>query len=207
MFQTAKAFGSFAVDDLATAQKFYGETLGLQVSEEDGALMLHLAGDHRILVYPKPDHSPASFTILNFPVDDIDQAVDELTARGVPIRRYEGFQTDARGIYRGQGHSIAWFTDPGRQRPVGDPGSLSGLRRAPHSGLNDDLEADGPCGRHQLHSIETTSTGSAKPLSMTERSPVAGWVGARAAVWAVARISPPSAKAPTRAAAFTPLPR
>jgi catechol 2,3-dioxygenase-like lactoylglutathione lyase family enzyme len=80
MFQTARVFGSVVVDDLATAQKFYGETLGLQVSEENGALMLHLAGHHRILVSPKPDHSPASFTILNFPVDDIDQAVDELGA-------------------------------------------------------------------------------------------------------------------------------
>ena len=112
MFGTAKAFGSFAVDDLAAARKFYGETLGLRVSEEDGPLMLHLAADHRILVYSKPDHTPASFTILNFPVDDIDQAVDELTALGVPNQRYEGFQTDDRGIYRGQGHSIAWFTDP-----------------------------------------------------------------------------------------------
>jgi hypothetical protein len=78
MFGRAKAFSSFAVDDTATAGKFYGETLGLSMSEEGGALMLHLAGDHRILVYPKPDHSPASFTVLNFPVDDIDQAVDEL---------------------------------------------------------------------------------------------------------------------------------
>jgi catechol 2,3-dioxygenase-like lactoylglutathione lyase family enzyme len=112
MFGTAKAFGSFAVDDLAMARKFYGETLGLPVSEEGGPLMLYLPGDHRILVYPKPDHSPASFTVLNFPVDDIDQAVDELTARGVPIQRYESFDTDDRGIYRGEGRSIAWFTDP-----------------------------------------------------------------------------------------------
>jgi predicted enzyme related to lactoylglutathione lyase len=74
--------------------------------------MLHLAGDQNILVYPKPDHTPASFTVLNFPVDDIDQAVDELNARGVPILRYEGFETDARGIYRGEGRLIAWFTDP-----------------------------------------------------------------------------------------------
>ena len=74
--------------------------------------MLHLAGDQRILVYPKPDHTPASFTILNFPVDEIDQAVDELAARGVPILRYEGFATDDKGIYRGQGRLIAWFTDP-----------------------------------------------------------------------------------------------
>jgi predicted enzyme related to lactoylglutathione lyase len=112
MFDGAKAFGSFAVDDTAAASKFYGETLGLRVSEEGGALMLHLAGDHRILVYPKPDHSPASFTVFNFPVDDIDQAVDELNARGVPILRYEGFDTDDKGIYRGQGRLIAWFTDP-----------------------------------------------------------------------------------------------
>jgi catechol 2,3-dioxygenase-like lactoylglutathione lyase family enzyme len=112
MFQTAGALGSFAVDDLAAAQRFYGETLGLQVSEEDDALMLHLAGDHRILVYAKPDHAPATFTILNFPVDDIDQAVDDLTARGVPIQHYQGFDTDDKGIYRGERRSIAWFTDP-----------------------------------------------------------------------------------------------
>jgi catechol 2,3-dioxygenase-like lactoylglutathione lyase family enzyme len=112
MFDGAKAFSSFAVDDTAAASKFYGETLGLRVSEEGGALMLHLAGDHRILLYPKPEHSPASFTVLNFPVDDIDQAVDELNARGVPIQCYEGFKTDDKGIYRGEGRSIAWFTDP-----------------------------------------------------------------------------------------------
>jgi catechol 2,3-dioxygenase-like lactoylglutathione lyase family enzyme len=112
MFETTRAFGSFAVDDLAAARKFYGEALGLRVSEEGGPLMLYLAGDQRILVYPKADHSPASFTILNFPVDDIDRAVDELTARGVPIQRYEGFATDGKGIYRGEGRSIAWFTDP-----------------------------------------------------------------------------------------------
>jgi catechol 2,3-dioxygenase-like lactoylglutathione lyase family enzyme len=112
MFGGAKAVGSFSVDDLAMAGKFYGETLGLRVSEEGGALMLHLAGDQPILVYPKPDHTPASFTILNFPVDDIDQTVDELAARGVPIQRYEGFETDDKGIYRGEGRSIAWFSDP-----------------------------------------------------------------------------------------------
>lgn len=73
---------------------------------------LHLAGDHPILVYPRFDHSPASFTVLNFPVDEIDQAVDELTARGVSILRYEGFESDDKGIHRGQGRLIAWFTDP-----------------------------------------------------------------------------------------------
>jgi catechol 2,3-dioxygenase-like lactoylglutathione lyase family enzyme len=112
MFATAKAFGSFAVDDLSMAERFYGETLGLRVSEEGGPLTLHLAGDQAILIYPRPDHTPASFTILNFPVDDIDQAVDELTARGVPIQRYDGFPTDDKGIYRAPGRSIAWFTDP-----------------------------------------------------------------------------------------------
>jgi catechol 2,3-dioxygenase-like lactoylglutathione lyase family enzyme len=112
MFDGAKAFSSFAVEDTAAAGKFYGETLGLRVSEEGGALMLHLAGDHRILVYPKPDHTPASFTILNFPVDDIDQAVDDLTSRGVPIQHYQGFDTDDKGIYRGKERSIGWFTDP-----------------------------------------------------------------------------------------------
>jgi predicted enzyme related to lactoylglutathione lyase len=112
MFDGAKAFSSFAVDDTAAARKFYGETLGLRVSEEGGPLMLHLAGDQNILIYPKPDHTPASFTVLNFPVDDIEQAVDELNARGVPILRYEGFQTDDKGIYRGEERLIAWFTDP-----------------------------------------------------------------------------------------------
>jgi catechol 2,3-dioxygenase-like lactoylglutathione lyase family enzyme len=112
MFETAKAFGSFAVADLAAAQTFYGQTLGMPVSEEGGALMLYLTGDHRILIYHKLDHSPASFTILNFPVDDIDEAVDELTSRGVSIQRYEGFDTDDKGIVRGEGRSVAWFTDP-----------------------------------------------------------------------------------------------
>jgi predicted enzyme related to lactoylglutathione lyase len=112
MFGKAKAFGSFAVDDLAAARRFYGGTLGLSVSEGDRPLLLHLAGGQSILIYPKPDHRPASFTILNFPVDDIDQAVDELTARGVRVLRYEGFETDDKGIYRGDGHLIAWFTDP-----------------------------------------------------------------------------------------------
>jgi catechol 2,3-dioxygenase-like lactoylglutathione lyase family enzyme len=112
MFGKAKAFGSFSVDDLAAAREFYGETLGLRVSKEGGPLMLHLDGDQSILIYPKPDHAAASFTILNFSVHDLAQAVDELTARGVQILRYEGFETDDKGIYRGDGHLIAWFTDP-----------------------------------------------------------------------------------------------
>jgi len=113
MFGTTKAFSGFAVPDLDAARKFYEDTLGLQVSEEHGLLTLHIAGDRDILVYPKPDHTPASYTILNFPVDDIDGAVDELTQRGVRFERYDGFNQDDKGIARDDdGPPIAWFTDP-----------------------------------------------------------------------------------------------
>lgn len=114
MFENTKAFSGFAVDDLARAKQFYGETLGLKVSEENGLLTLHIAGDRDILVYPKPNHTPATFTVLNFPVDDIESAVDGLTGRGVQFERYEGteMETDANGIFRGGGPNIAWFTDP-----------------------------------------------------------------------------------------------
>ena len=114
MFGNTKAFSGFAVDDLEKAKQFYAETLGLEVTEENGMLTLHIAGDRPILVYPKPNHTPASFTILNFPVDDIEPAVDRLTASGVVFERYEGTPaaTDEKGIYRGGGPLIAWFTDP-----------------------------------------------------------------------------------------------
>jgi catechol 2,3-dioxygenase-like lactoylglutathione lyase family enzyme len=112
MFEHSKAFSGFSVDDLEKARQFYGETLGLGVSEENGLLQLHIAGDRNTLVYPKPDHTPATYTILNFPVDDIDKAVDELVARGVRFERYEGSPQDERGIMRGQGPAIAWFKDP-----------------------------------------------------------------------------------------------
>jgi catechol 2,3-dioxygenase-like lactoylglutathione lyase family enzyme len=112
MFEHVKAFSGFAVDDLQKAREFYGETLGLKTSEANDLLTLHLAGDRDTLVYPKPDHAPANYTILNFPVDDIDAAVDELSARGVRFERYEGFQQDEKGIARGQGPAIAWFKDP-----------------------------------------------------------------------------------------------
>ena len=112
MFRDTEAFSGFAVDDVAKAKAFYGETLGLRVSEENGMLHLHLAGGRDVLVYPKPDHTPATFTILNFPVDDIDRAVDELTARGVRFERYDGIAMDEKGVARGQGPDIAWFTDP-----------------------------------------------------------------------------------------------
>ncbi|MEV4111458.1 VOC family protein [Nonomuraea sp. NPDC049695] len=111
MFENTKAFSGFAVNDIAAAKQFYGETLGLRVSEEHGMLTLHIAGGRDILVYPKEQHTPATFTILNFPVEDIDKAVDELTERGVRFERYEGFPQDDRGILR-EGPPIAWFTDP-----------------------------------------------------------------------------------------------
>ncbi|MFG2753514.1 VOC family protein [Streptomyces xanthophaeus] len=116
MFADSKAFSGFSVDDLDKAKEFYGSTLGLRVSEEGtmGHLALHLAGDATVLVYPKDNHEPASFTVLNFPVDDVDRAVDELTARGVTMERYEGFEADEKGIVRGAGGgpTIAWFKDP-----------------------------------------------------------------------------------------------
>jgi catechol 2,3-dioxygenase-like lactoylglutathione lyase family enzyme len=112
MFANTKAFSGFAVDDLDKARRFYGETLGLETSDDDGLLTLHIAGDRPTLVYPKPEHTPADYTILNFPVDDIDKAVAELSARGVEFERYEGFDQDEHGIFRGEGPLIAWFKDP-----------------------------------------------------------------------------------------------
>jgi len=114
MFANTKAYSGFAVDDLEQAREFYGETLGLKTSvldEENGLMVLHLAGDRNTLVYRKPDYTPATYTILNFPVDDIDKAVDELAARGVRLERYDGFDQDEKGISR-VGPSIAWFKDP-----------------------------------------------------------------------------------------------
>jgi catechol 2,3-dioxygenase-like lactoylglutathione lyase family enzyme len=112
MFANTKAFSGFAVDDVRRAREFYGETLGIRTSEENGLMTLHLAGDRDTLVYPKPDHTPANYTILNFPVEDIDQAVDELAGRGVRFELYEGFDQDGRGVFRGGGPYIAWFKDP-----------------------------------------------------------------------------------------------
>jgi catechol 2,3-dioxygenase-like lactoylglutathione lyase family enzyme len=115
MFQDTEAFSSFAVNDLARASQFYGETLGLRVTEEDPGmplLQLHVGGGQPVLLYPKPDHEPASFTVLNFPVDDVEAAVDELAGRGVEFERYEGAPQDEKGIMRGNGPDIAWFRDP-----------------------------------------------------------------------------------------------
>ncbi len=112
MFGTAKAYSGFAVDDVKKAKEFYGGLLGLEVSEEHGMLTLHLAGGARVLVYPKEDHVPATFTILNFPVDDIDAAVDGLAGAGVVFERYPGMEADEKGVFRGWGPAIAWFKDP-----------------------------------------------------------------------------------------------
>ena len=116
MLGETKAYSGFAVPDTGEAERFYGETLGIRVEvldEENGLLTLHLEGGARpTLVYRKPDHQPANYTILNFPVDDVDGAVDELASRGVTFERYDGFEQDEKGIARGAGPPIAWFTDP-----------------------------------------------------------------------------------------------
>ncbi|HEV7769902.1 MAG TPA: VOC family protein [Solirubrobacterales bacterium] len=115
MFAETKAFSGFAVDDLEAAQQFYGETLGLDVSviDEGNLISLDLAGDRPTLVYIKPDHTPATYTILNFPVDDIDAAAAELASRGVEFERYEGMGHDDNGVSRNpEGPPIAWFKDP-----------------------------------------------------------------------------------------------
>jgi catechol 2,3-dioxygenase-like lactoylglutathione lyase family enzyme len=115
MLADAKATNGFAVDDLEAAKLFYGETLGLKLSvlsEEVGLLSLDLAGDRNTLVYKKADFAPATYTILNFEVDDIDSAVDELASRGIGLERYDDFEQDEKGIARGPGPSIAWFKDP-----------------------------------------------------------------------------------------------
>ena len=119
MFHDTKAFSGFAVPDVAAAKAFYGDVLGIDVTgagsgEDNGMLTLHLAGGRDTIVYPKPDHVPATFTILNFPVDDVEAAVDALTEKGVEFQKYEGedFATDEKGIMRQGGPLIAWFTDP-----------------------------------------------------------------------------------------------
>ena len=115
MLADTKAYSGFAVDDVQKAREFYGETLGLRTTvldEEAGLLVLNLAGDRDTLVYAKPDFTPATYTILNFQVGDVDKAVDELTGRGVQFERYDGFPQDEKGIMRGQGPDIAWFKDP-----------------------------------------------------------------------------------------------
>ena len=114
MLSDSKAFSGFSVPDTDAARAFYTEKLGLEVTEDHGILDIQLGGGHHAIAYPKPDHEPATFTILNFPVADIEATVDELTSRGVVFERYEGtpMETDAKGIVRKGGPLIAWFTDP-----------------------------------------------------------------------------------------------
>lgn len=115
MLGDSKAFSGFAVDDLDQARRFYGETLGLKTTmldEENGVMALNLAGDRDTILYAKPDFVPATYTVLNFPVDDIDEAVDGLVARGIEFERYEQMSQDEKGIMREAGPLIAWFKDP-----------------------------------------------------------------------------------------------
>jgi catechol 2,3-dioxygenase-like lactoylglutathione lyase family enzyme len=113
MFTKAETFVSFAAPDIDEARRFYSETLGLRTSDgPEGVLLLHIEGSRDVMVYPKPDHAPATYTVLNFPVEDVEQAVDALAERGVTFERYEGFDQDERGIMRGGGPLIAWFRDP-----------------------------------------------------------------------------------------------
>ncbi len=113
MLKESKAFSGFSVDNTQKAKEFYGDTLGLEVEESNGLLNLHLAGGTTVLIYPKPNHTPATFTILNFPVDNIEETIDRLSKSGVRFERYEGdLKTDEKGIFRGGGPLIAWFKDP-----------------------------------------------------------------------------------------------
>ena len=114
MFKNTKAFSGFSVNDIQKAKEFYGQILGLDMSEAHGLVTLHIAGGTTILMYPKDNHTPATFTILNFPVDNIEQAVDELSRRGVHFESYDegDMVTDEKGIFSGGGPKIAWFKDP-----------------------------------------------------------------------------------------------
>ena len=116
MLQQSKAFSSFSVNDIQKAKEFYSDILGLKVSDSSmGVLKLHIEGSNNIMIYPKPNHEPATFTVLNFPVDDIEKSVDELIAKGIVFEQYEGeIKTNEKGICRdSQGPKIAWFKDPG----------------------------------------------------------------------------------------------
>jgi catechol 2,3-dioxygenase-like lactoylglutathione lyase family enzyme len=113
MLRESSAFSGFSTNDIEAARRFYGETLGVDVSEDHGMLNLKLGGGQRVLIYPKDDHEPATFTVLNFEVADIDAAVDGLAANGVVFERYEGIEQDAKGVQRQYPPPIAWFKDPG----------------------------------------------------------------------------------------------
>jgi predicted enzyme related to lactoylglutathione lyase len=110
MFKDSKAFSGFSTNDIQAAKEFYSQVLGLEVTDDHGMIYLHLGSGGEVLVYPKEDHVPATFTVLNFSVDDVDKAVDDLTARGVAFEHYP--TTDEKGVMRDQGPAIAWFKDP-----------------------------------------------------------------------------------------------
>lgn len=112
MLRESPAFSGFSANDIEAERRFYADTLGVDLEEQMGGLNLHLGGGHDVFIYPKDDHEPATFTVLNFPVDDIDDAVDRLTAKGVTFERYEGMGQDEKGIMRDNGPRIAWFKDP-----------------------------------------------------------------------------------------------
>lgn len=114
MVRSKRIFGSFSVDDIEAARRFYQETLGIKTEliTEQGPLFLHGPDGSITLVYPKTDHTPATFTVLNLSVEDIDSTVEELTSKGLEFQRYPGIEADERGVHQSQGHSIAWFTDP-----------------------------------------------------------------------------------------------
>jgi catechol 2,3-dioxygenase-like lactoylglutathione lyase family enzyme len=112
MLRDNKAFSGFSAADIDAERRFYAETLGVDVSDDNGMLNLKLAGGQRVLIYPKPDHQPATFTVLNFEVSDIDAAVDDLTGNGVAFERYDGMGQDEKGIMRQYPPPIAWFKDP-----------------------------------------------------------------------------------------------
>jgi catechol 2,3-dioxygenase-like lactoylglutathione lyase family enzyme len=112
MLENTPAFSGFAAPDIEAVEVFYRDKLGLKTSVENGLLTLHLAGGRDTIVYPKPDFVPATYTILNFPVEDVEAAVDELSSRGVEFEKYEGFEQDEKGVFIGEGPPIAWFKDP-----------------------------------------------------------------------------------------------
>jgi predicted enzyme related to lactoylglutathione lyase len=114
MLRASNAFSGFSVSDVPAAMKFYGDTLGLKVSEDHGIMTINLSNGASVIAYPKESHEPATFTVLNFPVPDVDKAVDALSAKGVEFERYntDDIKTDAKGIMRGNGPTIAWFKDP-----------------------------------------------------------------------------------------------
>ena len=112
MLRDSPAFSGFSANDIGAERRFYADTLGVNVEEQMGGLNLHLGGGHNVFIYPKDDHKPATFTVLNFPVEDIDEAVDRLKAKGVTFERYEGMGQDDKGIMRENGPQIAWFKDP-----------------------------------------------------------------------------------------------